>query len=82
MLDITEGLEKLHKMNIIYQNFSLKNIQRVGFEDRYKLRFNRLREINNFNAYKTKDYYMAPEQYNEEEFNFSADIWSLAIIFI
>ena len=82
MLDMVSGLEQLHKRNIIYQNFSLYNVQRESFENTFKLKFTIFREIENFNGGPTKCYYNAPELFNGEEYGMKTDIWSLAILFI
>ena len=81
MIDITEGVQQMHKLGIIYQMFNPRTIWKDNYgNNNYKIGFRSFRQISNHNQ--EWNYYTAPEIYNKEEYQISADIWSLGVLFL
>ena len=72
----------MHQQGISYQNIDLSLVQRDSQTGRYKLAFGCFREVINFNCWKNRSRYSAPEVLEDQGYDLSADIWSLGVLFI
>lgn len=84
MLQISLGLEFIHRYGIIHRDLKLKNIlirgNQVKITDFGMSTFFTKRENDNYDIVTLE--YRAPEIMLREEFNYTIDVWSLACVFL